>query len=166
MRQVQAPGARMSSQRITARKLDDARRVARRFLVGYLPLLYGRGSARSVDAATHGFRLRVARLRAAVTPAERRRHPRVISLSAVGRAPAIVTATALVSDGGVTTYALQITVHRGASPAGASVLDSFCWPLLMGGRVGEGIADGRSAEVGVGCRGEDRRDPASSFASG
>jgi hypothetical protein len=50
-------------------------------------------------------------MRAVVTPAERQRYPRVVSVSAVGRAPAVVLATALVADGGLTTYALRIRLR-------------------------------------------------------
>jgi hypothetical protein len=48
-----------------------------------------------------------------VTPVERRRHPRLVSLTGVGRAVRVVLATALVADGGITTYALRITVREG-----------------------------------------------------
>jgi hypothetical protein len=48
-----------------------------------------------------------------VTPAERGRHPRVVSLAAVARSPGVVLATALVADGGVTTYPLRITLEGG-----------------------------------------------------
>jgi hypothetical protein len=53
-------------------------------------------------------RLELRRMRAVVTPVERQRHPRVVSLSAVGQSLAVVLATALVADGGVTTYALRV----------------------------------------------------------
>jgi hypothetical protein len=43
-----------------------------------------------------------------VTPAESERHPRLVSLTAVARSPTAILATALVADGGVTTYALRI----------------------------------------------------------
>lgn len=90
-----------------------AKRAALRFLAGYLPFLYGRGSARSIDAVTPGLRRQLGPMRGLVTPVERRRHPRVISLTAVGQAPAGALATALVADAGVTTYALRITLRAG-----------------------------------------------------
>jgi len=93
--------------------LVAARRVAARFLTGYLPFLYGRGTARSIDGVTPSLRLRLGREPALVTPVERHRDPRVVSLTAVGQTPAAVLATALVADGGVTAYAVRITLRAG-----------------------------------------------------
>jgi hypothetical protein len=104
-----APAARQ----ISPGGLEAARRAAARFLAGYLPFVYGRGSARSIDAVTPGLRGQLIRVRSLVTPAERQRHPRVVSLTTVGQVPAAVLATALVADGGVTTYALRITLRAG-----------------------------------------------------
>lgn len=98
---------------ISSGGLVSARRVAVRFLAGYLPFLYGRGSTRSIDAVTPGLRLQLSGMQSLVTPVERRRHPRVVSLSAVGQAPAEVLATALIADGGLTTYTLRITLRSG-----------------------------------------------------
>jgi hypothetical protein len=100
---------------VPAGELARARQAAARFLADYLPFLYGRGSAR-VDAVTPSLRLQLTQTRTQVTPVERRRHPRVVSLTGVGQAPGRVLATALVEDGGVTSYALLITVREG--PAG------------------------------------------------
>ena len=91
--------------------LVAARRVAGRFLAGYLPFLYGRGPARSIRAVTPGVRRLLIRVRGLVTPVERHRHPRVVSLTAVGQAPAAVLATALVADGGVTAYSVRIVLR-------------------------------------------------------
>ena len=52
-------------------------------------------------------------MRGLVTPVERQRRPRLVSLTAVARSPAAVLATALVADGGVTTYALRIMLSAG-----------------------------------------------------
>ncbi|MGN6870092.1 MAG: hypothetical protein ACTHMY_17000 [Solirubrobacteraceae bacterium] len=89
--------------------------MARGFIAGYLRFLYGRGSGRSVEGATRAFRVRLTRSRAVVTPAERRRQPRLVALGAVGQAPGVVLATAFIADGGVTTYALRIKVRAGAT---------------------------------------------------
>jgi hypothetical protein len=107
-----APTAR-GSRPISRRGLVAARREAARFLARYLPFLYGRGSARSIDGVTPDLRRELIRVRGSVTPAEHHRHPRVVSLTAVGQVPAAVLATALVADGGVTTYALRITLRGG-----------------------------------------------------
>ncbi len=104
-----APGLRP----ISPGGLVAARRVAGRFLAGYLPVLYGRGSARSIDGITPDLRLQLIRVPGLVTPVERRRHPRVVSLTAVGQAPAAAVATGVIADGGVTTYAVRIILRAG-----------------------------------------------------
>ncbi len=104
-----APG----SPAISRGGLGAAGRVAARFLAGYLPFLYGRASARSFEAVTPGLRRQLSDMRGLVTPVERQRHPRVVSLTAVRQAPAAVLATALVADGGVTTYALRLMLRAG-----------------------------------------------------
>jgi hypothetical protein len=93
--------------------LVAARRAAARFLAGYLPFLYGRGSARSIDGVTPDLHRELIRVRGLVTPAEHHRHPRVVSLTTVGQGPAAVLATALVADGRVTSDALRITLRGG-----------------------------------------------------
>ena len=98
---------------ISRGELATARDTAARFLAGYLPFLYGRGSARSINAVTPDLRVQLSRVPGLVTPVERRRDPRVVSLAVVGQAPDVVLATALVADGGVTTYALRIMLRPG-----------------------------------------------------
>ena len=90
------------------------RRVAARFLAGYLPFLYGRASAHSIDGVTPDLRRQLIRVRGLVTPAERHRDPRVVSLTTVGQAPAAVLATAFVADGGVAAYALRMILRSGS----------------------------------------------------
>jgi hypothetical protein len=60
-------------------------------------------------------RLQLSRMWALVIPVERQRDPRVVSLSVVGQAAAGALMTALVADGGVTTYALRIVLSGGRS---------------------------------------------------
>ena len=115
-----APGSRT----ISPGRLVAARRVAGRFLAGYLPFLYGRGPARSIRAVTPGVRRLLIRVRGLVTPVERHRHPRVVSITAVGQAPAAVLATALVADGGVTAYALRMVLRSGRDGWLVSGVDS------------------------------------------
>jgi hypothetical protein len=112
---VHAPSRPQHPPPISAGAVKGARDAAARFLAGYLRFIYGRGSARAVDAMAPALRLQLTRTRAEVTPVERRRHPRVSSLTAVGQAPGIVLATALVADGGVATYALWITLREDRS---------------------------------------------------
>ena len=108
-RRPTAAGARS----ISPAGLVAARRVAARFLAGYLAFLHGRGSARSVEALTSAARGELSRVRALVAPVEAERHPRLVSLTAVVQSPTAITATALVADGGLTTYALRIMLITG-----------------------------------------------------
>ena len=100
---------------VSAAAMGDAHRVAERFLAGYLPFAYGRGSALAVGDVTPALRRQLLRERAQLTPVERRRRPRVVSLQTVGTTPAFVVATAVIDDGGVTTYRLRFTLQREAS---------------------------------------------------
>lgn len=107
----------------SAVELARARGIATRFLERYLPFVYGRASAKSVRGVTPALRRELTRETAQVTPAEHGRHPRVASLAVVGQAPRVVLATALVEDGGVTAYALRITLQEGSSGWLASAVD-------------------------------------------
>ena len=89
-----------------------ARVVAARFLVSYLQFAYGRGSAGAVKAVTPGLRSQLISQRARVTPAARGRHPRVVSLAAVGTTPGFVVATATIEDGGIAAYRLRFTAQE------------------------------------------------------
>jgi hypothetical protein len=99
---------------VSATGLRRASGVAGRFLVAYLQFAYGRVSARSVGAITGGLRSQLLRERAELTPAERRRQPRVVSLRAVGSTPGFVVATATVSDGGIAAYRLRFALQERA----------------------------------------------------
>jgi hypothetical protein len=108
---------------VDAAGLAEARLAAARFLPGYLQFAYGRGRPASVTAVTPALRSRLESDRVQLTPVEQRRHPRVVSLAAVGRARGMVLATALIEDGGVTGYALQITLRRDSSGWRVSAVD-------------------------------------------
>ncbi len=95
-------------------ELFRARAVAEQFLAGYLPFAYGRANAGAVGGATAALRRRLLGEQAQVTPAERRRRPSVVSLQTVGTTPGFVVATAVVDDGGITTYRLRFTLQRRA----------------------------------------------------
>lgn len=105
-------GARPRPSPVPASQVARARRVAGAFLAGYLPFAYGRGSASSVPSVTPALRLQLMRGRVQVTPVERRRRPRVVSLTAFGQAPGVVVATALIDDRAIANYAVQLTVRR------------------------------------------------------
>jgi hypothetical protein len=98
---------------VSARDLRIAGRVVRGFLVSYLKFAHGRAGGTSVKAVTLGLRGQLMRDRARVTPAERGRRPRVVALEVVGTAPGVLLATALVDDGGITTYPLRVTLREG-----------------------------------------------------
>lgn len=92
--------------------LARARSVAMRFLVGYLRFVYGQAAASSVRATTPALLRQLRRERAVAVPAERRRHPRVISLTAAGRQRSVVRVAALVDDGGIANYAVRVTLRE------------------------------------------------------
>ena len=98
---------------VLARQLTLARRVGERFLAGYLRFAYGRGSALAVSAVTLALRSELLRQRAQLTPVERRRSPRVVSLQMIGTTPTFVVATAVIDDGGVAAYPLRFTLEHG-----------------------------------------------------
>lgn len=89
-----------------------ARRVARTFLAGYLRFAYGRASAAAVRGVTPALRRQVKRERVQLTPVERRRRPRVITLTALGQAAGVVVITALIDGGGIANYAVRLTVRQ------------------------------------------------------
>ena len=119
------PGAASHAPRgaspVGAAGLAQARAVARSFAESFLPVVDGRAPASSLTGATPALRQELARAGARVTPAERERHPRVVSVRAFGEAPGFVLATVAVSDGGISIYALRIVVQQG--PRGWLVSD-------------------------------------------
>jgi hypothetical protein len=116
---VRAPARRPAAQPtprlrppIAGSNLHLASHVARRFLRSYLKFAYGRARATSVEAVTPGLRSQLVRDRAQVTPAERARHPRVVSLRVLGTNPGFVLATASVEDGGIAAYQLRFALRE------------------------------------------------------
>jgi hypothetical protein len=85
--------------------------VARKFLAAYLRFAYGRAPAASVSAVTHALRRQLRSDHALIMPVERRRRPRMVSLTALGQASAVVV-TALIDDGGIANYMLRLTARR------------------------------------------------------
>lgn len=99
---------------VPATAIRRARRVAQRFLASYLPFAYGRDSARVVSDITSTLRWQLLHKRAEPTPVERRRRPRVVSVQTTATTPTFIVATAVIDDGGVTTYRLRFTLERRA----------------------------------------------------
>lgn len=93
-------------------QMRRARRAAVRFLRSYLPYLYGRRGARSVKGLAEPARRALARGRARVTPAQRRRRPRTEDLQLVAQSGRVVLATARVADGGSASYPLTFSLER------------------------------------------------------
>ena len=96
---------------VSTTAIVQARRVAERFLAGYLPFAYGRGGALAISGITSALRRQLLHKRAELTPVERRRRPRVVSLQTTATTPTFVVATAVIDDGGVTTYRLRFTLE-------------------------------------------------------
>jgi hypothetical protein len=97
---------------VPAAQLQPAHQAAERFLGSYLSFAYGRARAPAVMSVTPALRRQLVRERAHVTPAERQRHARVVSLRLVGIMPGFVAATAAVGDGGIAMYPLRFTLRR------------------------------------------------------
>jgi hypothetical protein len=110
-----APAGHPPRAPVSAAELQRAHRVAGRFLITYLQFAYGKASAESVKAITPGLRTQLTAERARVTPAERRRHPRVVSLATVGTTPGFVVATATIEDGGIAAYRLRFALRNRAA---------------------------------------------------
>jgi hypothetical protein len=101
-------------------------RAARRFLAGYLRYLYGHGRARQIRAATPRLRHRLATHPPRVSPATRKRRPRIIGLRSAAAARGRWTLTARIADGSGARYPLALEVAR--HPGG------FLVPRLEGDR--------------------------------
>ncbi|MBA3263652.1 MAG: hypothetical protein H0T69_14505 [Thermoleophilaceae bacterium] len=110
-----APPAQGAAPAERSNDLGEAEATARRFLGGYLRLLYGRGPATAIAAATDRLRHRLARTRVRVTPAARRRRPRIIDIQIVPVRGGGFAATAEIGDGGPARYPIELAVarHRG-----------------------------------------------------
>jgi hypothetical protein len=89
-----------------------AQRAARGFLSGYLRYLYGHARAGAIRDATAALARRLASERLRVSPAQRRRHPRLVALRVGLQGPAVVVVGARIADGGVARYPIELTLHR------------------------------------------------------
>ena len=103
---------------VSTTAIVHARRVAERFLAGYLPFAYGRGSALAIRGITPALRRQLLGRHAELTPVERRRRPRVVSLQTVATTPAFVVATAAIDDGGVASYRAAVHAQPRSRPLG------------------------------------------------
>lgn len=100
------------AQGVAAIEIAAARRVARRFLAGYLDFLYGRAPSDGITDVTPAVARELARNTVRIPPAQRDRTPRVVDLHAVAQAPAAVIVTASIDDGDIAVYPIVFTLDR------------------------------------------------------
>lgn len=111
---ISSPASRGPAQAasVSASQLTAARRVASRFLGGYLAFLYGRAPAAQITGLTPAVRRELARNTPRIPPAQRDRSPRVIDLNVVAQARDAVIATASIDDGDIAVYPVVFTLDR------------------------------------------------------
>lgn len=107
-----APIEQASGELVSASQLAASRRVARRFLDGYLAFLYGRAPAAEVSDTSAAVRRELARNTRRIPPAQRDRTPRVVDLAVTAQAARAVIATASIDDGDVAVYPVVFTLDR------------------------------------------------------
>lgn len=88
-------------------------RVSRRFLSGYLAYLYGHTGVAGIRDVSTGLERSLAAHPPRVSLDMRARRPRVISLAPAAAPASAVGVSALVSDGGVANYTVELLVSRG-----------------------------------------------------
>lgn len=86
--------------------------AARRFLRGYLALLYGRGTVRGVSDASAAVRRALRASVPRVPPGQRQRRPQVVDLRLVRQAPRAMLATASIDDGDLAVYPIVFALDR------------------------------------------------------
>jgi hypothetical protein len=89
-----------------------AARVARRFLTGYLAYLYGHAPAETITGATPSLERSLRARPLLVSPAMRRRYPRVLSLRPMPAAEDKVGFSALIGDGDLANYTVGLLLER------------------------------------------------------
>lgn len=111
---AQADGAAASraARQAPAAPLARPLAAARRFLNGYLPFVYGHGTAQAIPATAPSLRDRLAASRLRVPPAASKRHPRVVGLDGRRLAAGGTLVTATIADGGPATYPISLTLAR------------------------------------------------------
>lgn len=86
--------------------------AARRFLRGYIALLYGRGTLRDVTDASAPVRRALRESVPRVPAGQRQRRPRVVDLRLVRQAHGAVLATASIDDGDLAVYPIVFALDR------------------------------------------------------
>jgi hypothetical protein len=98
---------------VTGRDIAAAKRAARRFLTGgYLDYAYGRRVER-ITAATRELRAALAAAPPRVTPAQRRRHARILAMQTEGAQAGDVPVLVTLDDGTITSsLTVRVQLHR------------------------------------------------------
>lgn len=91
---------------------STARAAAKRFLRGYLALLYGRGDLDQVTDATPAVRRALRASIPRIPAAQRQRRPRVIDRRLTRQSAAAILVTASIDDGGAAVYPIVFTLDR------------------------------------------------------
>lgn len=99
-----APATPTQAQRVSP---GQVQRVARRFLTSYLRFLYGHSDAAQLHAATDALRHRLGEHPPRISPAARRRHPRILRVAVASGDRLIAT----IADGGVR-FPIGVTLTR------------------------------------------------------
>ncbi len=87
--------------------------VARRFLTGYLAYIYGRASVAGIRDASGSLERSLEEHPPRVSLAMRGRHPHVISLAPVTAPAGAVGVSAVIDDGGVADYTIELLIRGG-----------------------------------------------------
>lgn len=91
---------------------QSVERVARRFLAGYLAYLYGHGRVAGIRDASANLERSLGKLPPRVSLTMRTRHPHVVSLASVTAPDGAVGVSAVINDGGVADYTIDLLVSR------------------------------------------------------
>ena len=91
---------------------QSVERVARRFLTGYLAYLYGHSGLAGIRDANGSLERSLGEHPPRVSLTMRTRHPHVVSLAPVTAPDGSVDVSAIVNDGGVADYTIDLLVSR------------------------------------------------------
>lgn len=101
----------MVRDRLSATDRRAATAAVRRFLIGYLPYLYGRAPASRVESITPSVAQALRAGTARTTPAQQRRQPRATAVKLTGQTAHSALAVVQIVDGGPAAFQLTLTVE-------------------------------------------------------
>jgi hypothetical protein len=105
----------------------EERRVCRRFLAGYLSYLYGHGEASQITDASSSLIASLREHPPRVPPALRASHPRVLSVQPVPAPTGQAQVTAVINDGGLIDYTIELRVALERGRMLVSEVESALW---------------------------------------